>query len=135
MGVDSIVVLTIVVGATTLDAVKQWKAEIDSKVTFKGGVPIPAVLLVNKVDLLTNIEDAFSIGSSYERVASECGFSSYFVTSAKTNTKIKEAMESLISEIINRGQTSSHFQGEEVDAVGVQLSSTYDDHEEESSCC
>eukprot|EP01051_Picozoa_sp_SAG22_P010621 SAG22_NODE_964_length_6277_cov_12.416316_5_plen_365_part_00 len=62
------VVVCDVTRTTTLDAVKQWKAEIDSKVTFKGGAPIPAVLLVNKIDLLTNIEDSFSIGASYQRV-------------------------------------------------------------------
>ena len=63
------VVVCDVTRESTLDAVKQWKAEIDSKVTFDGGVPIPAVLLVNKIDLLTNLEESYRIGASFERVS------------------------------------------------------------------
>ena len=47
----------------------QWKAEIDSKVVFKGGAPVPAVLLVNKVDLLTDAEESFTIGAQFEKIA------------------------------------------------------------------
>ena len=34
---------------STFDAVQKWKSDIDEKVTFPGGQPIPVVLLANKV--------------------------------------------------------------------------------------
>ena len=71
------VVVCDVTRQSTLEAVAQWKAEIDSKVVFKGGAPVPAVLLVNKVDLLTDAEESFRIGASFEKMATECGFNSW----------------------------------------------------------
>ena len=35
---------------------------------FKGGTPVPSVLLVNKVDLLTDAEESFRIGAQFEKV-------------------------------------------------------------------
>ena len=39
---------------------------------FKGGSPVPAVLLVNKVDLLTDAEESFRIGAQFEKVCVSC---------------------------------------------------------------
>ena len=37
---------------STFDAVQKWKSDIDEKVNFPGGNPIPVVLLANKVNLI-----------------------------------------------------------------------------------
>ena len=39
------------------------------QVVFKGGSPVPAVLLVNKVDLLRDAEESFRIGAQFEKAS------------------------------------------------------------------
>jgi len=102
------VVVCDVTRQSTLEAVAQWKAEIDSKVVFKGGKPVPAVLLVNKVDLLTDAEESFRIGASFEKMATECGFNSWYITSAKTDHNITEGMHFLIQEILAVGEEAQN---------------------------
>jgi GTPase SAR1 family protein len=41
--------------ASTFDAVSKWKADLDNKVQFPDGNPIPCILLANKVLRTTNI--------------------------------------------------------------------------------
>jgi small GTP-binding protein len=102
------VVVCDVTRQSTLEAVAQWKSEIDSKVVFKGGKPVPAVLLVNKVDLLTDAEESFKIGASFEKMATECGFNSWYITSAKTDHNITEGMHFLIQEILAVGEEAQN---------------------------
>lgn len=114
----------------TLEAVASWKAEIDSKVMFKNGMPVPAVLLVNKVDLLTDAEESFKIGASFEKVATECGFTSWFITSAKTNHNINEAMRLLIAEIF---QTTAGNMDASMAKRTITLGKAAE--EEDGACC
>lgn len=52
---------------TTVDAVKNWKKEIDTWATNSGTVNIPIVLFANKADLLKDPLDAFKTGAVMER--------------------------------------------------------------------
>jgi hypothetical protein len=50
-----------------VDAVKNWKKEIDTWATNSGTVNIPIVLFANKADLLKDPLDAFKTGAVMER--------------------------------------------------------------------
>ena len=50
-----------------MDAVKNWKKEIDTWATNSGTVNIPIVLFANKADLLKDPLDAFKTGAVMER--------------------------------------------------------------------
>ena len=99
------------------------------------------MLLVNKVDLLTDAEESFRIGAigtalsrccfcfappgcnvlsacplrrqrwtgaSFEKMATECGFNSWYITSAKTDHNITEGMHFLIQEILAVGEEAQN---------------------------
>lgn len=51
----------------TVDAVKNWKKEIDIWATESGAKQIPIVLFANKADLLTDPIDAFKTGATMEK--------------------------------------------------------------------
>lgn len=50
-----------------MDAVKNWKKEIDTWATNSGTINIPIVLFANKADLLKDPLDAFKTGAVMER--------------------------------------------------------------------
>ena len=50
-----------------MDAVKNWKKEIDTWATNSGTVNFPIVLFANKADLLKDPLDAFKTGAVMER--------------------------------------------------------------------
>ena len=43
-------------------------------------------------------------GASFEKMATECGFNSWYITSAKTDHNITEGMHFLIQEILAVGE-------------------------------
>lgn len=77
----------------TLQAVKKWKQDIDSKVSFKGK-PIPCFLFANKVDLKEeNVENI-------DEFCRQNSFDAWFLTSAKTNLNIDAAMNMLVDKLM-----------------------------------
>lgn len=84
----------------TFDAVAQWKADIDAKVTWgEDDKPIPVVLLANKCDLEHNY-----FGKTKEDMDAYCqehGFLGWFETSAKDNKGIEEASKALVQYILD----------------------------------
>uniref|UniRef100_A0A7S4HNL6 Ras-related protein Rab n=1 Tax=Vannella robusta TaxID=1487602 RepID=A0A7S4HNL6_9EUKA len=79
---------------------KEWKADIDAKVTWNGK-KIPTVLFANKIDLGAGsfMKDREII----EECCRECGFIGWFETSAKDNKGIDGGMMFLISKIMELG--------------------------------
>ena len=69
--------------AATLDAVKDWKRDLDSKVSLACGGPIPAVLLANKCD---QMEGRMENNPLMDNLCKEEGFLGWFETSAKVCT-------------------------------------------------
>ncbi|KAL9658650.1 hypothetical protein ABK040_006186 [Willaertia magna] len=100
---------------STLDNVKKWRDDINSKVVLPNvdngniggngiggnhsgdGVPIPMILLANKCDLPEITIDK----NKMNKFAKENGFVAWFETSAKKNINIENAFEFLVSHIMS----------------------------------
>ncbi|KAG9069381.1 rab32, member RAS oncoprotein [Linnemannia hyalina] len=81
----------------TFEAVKRWKADLDSKVTLPGtDEPIHAILLANKTDLQENELNSEELDEFCE----EHGFLKWFGTSAKDNRNIEDATQFLLEKIL-----------------------------------
>ena len=81
----------------TRDTIAKWKKEIEEKVSLPNGSPLPTILLANKADLKTQELDKLEI----DAYCASLGFVGFHETSAKENTGIKEAVESLIKAILS----------------------------------
>jgi len=79
----------------TMDAVRDWKRELDEKMSTEGA--IPCILLANKCDQLKGVQEALEIGARIENLCSELGFAKWFITSAKSNENITDAMTFLLT--------------------------------------
>lgn len=79
----------------TLDAVRDWKRELDEKMATEG--EIPCILLANKCDQLKGVQEALEIGARIENICTQLGFDKWFITSAKSNENITDAMGFLLS--------------------------------------
>ncbi|KAG0283537.1 rab32, member RAS oncoprotein [Linnemannia gamsii] len=81
----------------TFEAVKRWKADLDSKVTLPGtDEPIHTILLANKTDLQESALNAEELDEFCE----EHGFLKWFGTSAKDNKNIEDATQFLLEKIL-----------------------------------
>lgn len=84
---------------STFEAVAQWKADIDAKVTWgPENKPIPVVLLANKCDLS---REAFCrTPQEMDAYCQEHGFIGWYETSAKDNKGIDVAARALVGYIL-----------------------------------
>ncbi len=89
----------------TFQSVKRWKNDVDNKVLLDDGRPIPCVLIGNKVDLLSSGRLPSKDEQFLSEYTAENQFLSWFTTSAKTGHGIDEAMEHLVTKIIENKQT------------------------------
>jgi len=94
------IVLSDITNEKTLQECIKWKNTVDETTKFLDDTNIPAILVRNKVDLLenNNIDDEDMIKDFCEKNK----FLRCFKTSAKTGTNIEEAMNFLISNIIDK---------------------------------
>ena len=94
------IVLSDITNEKTLQECIKWKNTVDETTNFLDDTNIPAILVRNKVDLLenNNIDDEDMIKDFCEKNK----FLRCFKTSAKTGTNIEEAMNFLISNIIDK---------------------------------
>jgi Ras-related protein Rab-32 len=86
----------------TFEAVAQWKTEIDTWASNHddgSGGPLPVVLLANKCDLLTDVQQSFIAGAQMEKVCRDHNFAAWFVTSAKDGSNVDEAILKLVGEM------------------------------------
>ena len=91
----------------TVDAVKNWKKEIDfwTGQDEEGGDPenkIPVILFANKADLLENAHDAFQTGATMERMCREQGILFWWTTSARTGENVNDGFQALLKNIVKR---------------------------------
>ena len=88
---------------TLLNAL-EWKKDIDSKVQFPNiEIPIPIILLVNKID---ECEDKLNkyCGKTFEEMDNFCkqnSFETWFGVSAKKNINIDLAFDTLVQSALN----------------------------------
>ncbi|KAF0852509.1 Ras-related protein Rab32 [Andalucia godoyi] len=83
----------------TLDSVRRWKKDIDEKVLMNDGRPIPCILIGNKSDLPASVSRP---AAEMDALCQELGFVGWFETSAKNNSNIDTAMQTLVSRILER---------------------------------
>ncbi|KAJ9592064.1 hypothetical protein L9F63_001403, partial [Diploptera punctata] len=109
----------------TFQSVSKWLSDLREKVTLHDGTPVPVVLLANKCDI-----QGIEIGT--ETMAKFCndnGIAAWFVTSAKENINIDEAMRFLIDKVI-------HFKAQENSNDAIILNETGEQKGRlKPSCC
>jgi len=91
------IVVCDVTRVATLEATKEWKKDLDDKL---GDGAIPIILLANKCDLMPSGKAAMETGARLQQIADEMGFRKWFLTSAKENDNVDEAMRFLIEAIL-----------------------------------
>jgi len=99
------VVVMDVTRESTLDGARKWKADLDAKVHLPAAsedaapVPIPAILIANKIDLSP---DGWFVKtpSELQALAHELGFIAAFETSAKSEHGIEEAFALLVKTML-----------------------------------
>lgn len=95
----------VVTDITKLDGDEQtalWKKEMD-EIQFLDGGHVPCILLANKSDLIEEFEDEREdYCEKLEKIRNENSFENYFITSAKEDQGIDEAMKFLIENIVDR---------------------------------
>ena len=95
------IVVSDITNEKTLEECVKWKNTVDESTKFLDESNIPSILLRNKVDLLEN-EDNVDDEEKMKKFCEDNKFLKYFKTSAKTGTNIDEAMDFLISHIIDK---------------------------------
>uniref|UniRef100_A0A1E1X4T6 Ras-related protein Rab n=1 Tax=Amblyomma aureolatum TaxID=187763 RepID=A0A1E1X4T6_9ACAR len=83
----------------TFEAVRKWKADLDTKVQLPEGTAIPCVLLANKCDM--SKEGVVNNPTEMNEFCKENNFAGWFLTSAKENLNIEEAARFLITQILH----------------------------------
>ncbi|XP_046854424.1 ras-related protein Rab-32-like [Xenia sp. Carnegie-2017] len=124
--------------STTYEAVEKWKSDLDSKVFLPNGSPIPAVLLANKCDQVS--EGLFSNTAQMNEFCAEKGFAGWFETSAKENIGIDEAASFLVNKILDNERANVFVQSDDMPSSnGVirpgQSSQNYAQRRQNTGCC
>jgi len=108
------IVVCDVTRVATLEATKEWKKDLDDKL---GDGAISILLLANKCDLMPSGKTAMEAGARLQQIADEMGFQKWFLTSAKENDNVEDAMRFLIGAILENEPVAKK---EEV--LGIKLS-------------
>ena len=95
------IVLSDITDKKTLEICIKWKNTVDETARFLDGSNIPAILIRNKIDLLEN-EENVDDEEEMKEFCEKNAFLKCFKTSAKTGTNVDEAMNFLISSIIDK---------------------------------
>lgn len=89
---------------------KQYKEDIDAKLTFYEDIKLPVVLLANKMD--TSPENFNK--KQVDAFCQENGFAGWFETSAKLGTNIDKATKFLVQQIMEH---RNHFASKRIEEV------------------
>ncbi|KAL2739196.1 ras-related protein Rab-38-like [Vespula maculifrons] len=82
--------------AATFQSMKKWLSDLREKVTLPDGSSIPVVLLANKCDIR-------HVAVSTEQIVKFCkenNIGEWYVTSAKENTNVDEAIRHLVENVL-----------------------------------
>jgi small GTP-binding protein len=86
-------------GKRSFNNIKKWDEDIKQ---FCGEIPI--ILFANKVDLIK--EEDFN-PNELQEIVEQYGFLGYYLTSAKTGKRVKEAFETIVDELYNKFKSIS----------------------------
>jgi Ras-related protein Rab-32 len=99
----------------TFDAVLKWRDDVNQKVVLANDEPIPCILLANKCDQPdVRIDEA-----ALDQFCLEHNFADWFATSAASNQGIDEAMNFLVTKILDVARANRLPTAENPDAVNV----------------
>eukprot|EP01095_Lingulamoeba_sp_RSL-Kostka_P011543 TRINITY_DN4423_c0_g1_i1.p1 TRINITY_DN4423_c0_g1~~TRINITY_DN4423_c0_g1_i1.p1 ORF type:complete len:215 (+),score=81.77 TRINITY_DN4423_c0_g1_i1:402-1046(+) len=117
----------------TFDAVTKWREDINSKVVLSNNEPIPCLLLANKSDIPAVTVDKEAL----DNFVKEQDFIGWFATSAAEDTNIDEAMQLLITKVLEISENNSPEQevGFRLDEEGNNNDNIEPQKEEEGGCC
>lgn len=87
----------------TIDAVRQWKGELDAWLNEQSS-RLPVVLFANKSDMLADGQASFVAGAQLEKVCRELGLHGWYATSAKSGLNISTGVMELASAIMQVSQ-------------------------------
>lgn len=90
-GAHAAVVVCDVTRGASIDAVKDWKDDIDVNL-----IDIPVVLVANKCDLLADGAEGMMVGAKLQELCSQMNFVSWHIISAKKDMNLNEAFNELI---------------------------------------
>eukprot|EP01038_Epipyxis_sp_PR26KG_P006775 gene6775-9279_t len=101
-GARGVVIVCDISREGTVEAVRNWKLEIDAWADQSGCPDIPVVLFANKSDLLRNPQDSLKTGVTMERMCREQGILGWWTTSALTGESLEEGFNSLYLKILEQ---------------------------------
>lgn len=116
----------------TFEAVRKWKADLDSKVQLPEGSSIPCVLLANKCDM--SKEGIVNNPASMDEFCKDNNFAGWFLTSAKENVNIEDAAKFLISQILHNHKALNLDESEQA-SVPLSASAPLGQPVRRRSCC
>lgn len=88
--------------ANTIDAVMNWKNEIDTCCKdLNGGINFPVVVIANKSDLLVDPMGALDLGVNMQKCIDKNNIVEWFRASAKSGECITDAFECLIHHMVD----------------------------------
>jgi small GTP-binding protein len=87
---------------STRETVQEWKKDIDDKVRTSLGEPLPTLLIGNKIDLLTKLENWEQKRIEIEEFVQAHHFLQFFETSAKDGTNVTESFMCLVDHIMKK---------------------------------
>ncbi|KFD52456.1 hypothetical protein M513_06653 [Trichuris suis] len=79
--------------ASTMEGAARWKEDLNAKCRTYGGSSVPAVLMVNKCDLIK--QAGKDVRDKIDQFVAKHGFAGWFPTSAKEGTGIEDAVNQL----------------------------------------
>jgi len=92
----------------TLEAVEQWKRELDNSLLSEAearGTKIPVILIANKIDLLKTGQTSFVRGAEIQKMSHFLSFDNWYIGSAKEDNNITEAINFLVDKMLEvRGE-------------------------------
>ncbi|OQR98065.1 Rab32/38 family GTPase [Achlya hypogyna] len=95
---DAAVIVCDITSAPTIAAVVDWKRELDACCSED----FPVLLVANKCDLLDDVPRALESGASIQKMVMQTGIEDWFRVSAKSGEKVDEAMDLLVSRMVER---------------------------------
>jgi len=99
-GAKGVVIVCDVSREGTVEAVRNWKEEIDN---FSDNKDLPVVLFANKADLLAGpMEEAVKMGATMERMCADQNILGWWITSARTGECLDEGFRTLVQRIAEK---------------------------------
>jgi Ras-related protein Rab-32 len=126
--------------SNTLESVKKWKADIDSKVLLpKSCEPIPVILLGNKIDILEDSPNAQDddygpyggkTDEGMDKFCEDNGFVSWYGISSRDDVNINAAINDLIENILINVPEENYHEPEKNTVEIIDKK-----NEQNSGCC